>query len=140
LANAAHSNIRNIIAVEADIKCLTLEPIIGMSLSDILHRSSLTNDQVRCLCSKIVDGLRHLHHLDIIHGNLNSSNILLDTQGCVKLTDFGLSAKIEREQSNCVDIIGPYWSAPEFMTSDKYAPASGVHGLASGQKPGQAKP
>ena len=54
LATAAHSNIRNIIAVEgADIKCLTLEPIIGMSLRDVLHRSSLTNDQVSGLCSKV---------------------------------------------------------------------------------------
>jgi len=128
LKTASHPNIRNIIIVkETDIVCVTLEPIIGMSLRDVLHRSSLTNEQVSGLCYKIVNGLQYLHQLDIIHGNLNSSNILLDTQGRVKLTDFGLLAKVERERSNRVD--GPYWTAPEFITCGKYTPPMDIWSL-----------
>jgi serine/threonine protein kinase len=87
--------------------------------------------------------------LDIVHGNLNSDNIILDSQGCVKLSeyfdfvnitvnerchaylvDFGLSAKVEREQLNRVGPIEwPYWTAPEFIANEKYSSAMDIWSL-----------
>ena len=40
---------------------------------------------------QIAQGVRHLHDHDIIHADLNGNNVLFDTSGCVRITDFGLS-------------------------------------------------
>jgi p21-activated kinase 1 len=78
----------------------------------------------------IDDGLRHLHDLGIVHGNLNSGNIVLDTQCCVKLVDFGISAKIVREQLEQGEIADiPYWTAPEVITDDQCSPAMDIWAL-----------
>lgn len=54
LAKASHPNIRNIVAIKgSDLLCLSLEPILGMSLRDILRKSALTNNHVSGLCSKV---------------------------------------------------------------------------------------
>lgn len=54
LKAGTHSNIRNIIDVEGvGIVRLTLEPIIGMSLRDILQKGTLTNNQISHVCSKV---------------------------------------------------------------------------------------
>lgn len=55
LATATHPNIRKVIDVEAsDMSIrLSLEPIVGLSLRDILQRTSLKMDQVSCLSSKV---------------------------------------------------------------------------------------
>lgn len=40
---------------------------------------------------QILDGLAHLHENDIIHRDLNPKNILVDSNGNVKISDFGLA-------------------------------------------------
>ena len=48
----------------------------------------------------VVNGLKHLHHHKppIIHGDLHPDNLLLDDNGMIYLTDFGLS-RIKHEKS-----------------------------------------
>lgn len=49
-----HPNIRNIIDIEGvDIIRVSLEPIIGMSLRDILQKNTLFSNQISHLCSKV---------------------------------------------------------------------------------------
>jgi hypothetical protein len=64
LKSAVHPNICNIIDFDgSDIYAirLTLEPIIGMSLSDILQRSFPTKEQISCLLSMVSSVMRSLH-------------------------------------------------------------------------------
>lgn len=42
-----------------------------------------------------MDGLAHLHKNDIIHRDLNPANILLDTNGHIKISDFGLATTVD---------------------------------------------
>ena len=64
LKSAVHPNICNVIDFEdSDIYAirLTLEPIVGMSLSDILQRSIPTKEQISCLLSMVSSMMRSLH-------------------------------------------------------------------------------
>lgn len=64
------------------------------SLENVLANKDLKLDQmfVSSLVFDIMKGLIFLHDSEIIsHGNLRTSNCLVDQRWCVKLTDFGLN-------------------------------------------------
>ncbi|RLN95231.1 hypothetical protein BBJ28_00024373 [Nothophytophthora sp. Chile5] len=62
-------------------------------------------------------GLRYLHDVGVVHGDLKGNNILIGTDGVAKLTDFGLSffrknADLEAEEG----ALGAYrWKSPECL-------------------------
>ncbi|KAJ3040330.1 hypothetical protein HK097_002584, partial [Rhizophlyctis rosea] len=73
-----------------------LEYISGGSISSVLARCGKFNDHiVQCLTLQILWGLEYLHERSIIHRDIKGANILVDTDGCVKISDFGISKKNE---------------------------------------------
>lgn len=69
----------------------------------------------RCLpdLCQIVNGLQHLHYLNIVHCNIRPSSILLTSRGVVKLSGFSRARCVERvsRTPQCKGSIK--WSAPE---------------------------
>ncbi|KAJ3490020.1 hypothetical protein NLI96_g1715 [Meripilus lineatus] len=50
-----------------------------------------SDELVQQLCTGILMGLQYLHTNNIVHGDLRPPNILIDDDGRVKLSDFGLA-------------------------------------------------
>ncbi|KAM3654394.1 serine/threonine-protein kinase PAK 1-like [Ammospiza maritima maritima] len=76
------------------------------------------SDIMACL-----QGLDFLHSNDVIHRDVKSDNILLRTDGSVKLADFGLATQLTPEQSRRCSVTGtPWWMAPEVVTGQPYGP------------------
>ncbi|NXD04574.1 PAK3 kinase, partial [Certhia familiaris] len=70
-----------------------------------------------------LQGLNYLHSHHVMHRDLKSPNILLRTDGSVKLADFGLSALLTPEQSRRSSEVGTYWwRAPELVKGHPYGP------------------
>ena len=67
--------------------------------------------------------LVYLHSNFIIHRDLKAANILVTSDGAVKLADFGVSAIVSPEKPYRGTLIGtPYWMAPEIITMDTSRP------------------
>ncbi|KAG2127097.1 kinase-like domain-containing protein [Suillus clintonianus] len=90
------------------------------ALHGYLERTSLTMEQKLKLLKQVVDGLRYLHGQGIIHGDMTSTNVLIDRDGNAFLADFGLSVALaegDRSYYNSYSSGAVRWLAPELMGS-----------------------
>src|SRR5690606_14268871 len=71
---------------------LVLEYAGGGSLRDRLERGPLPLDQAAEVILQVADGLDWLHQNDVFHRDVKPSNILLMTDGSVRLADLGVAA------------------------------------------------
>ncbi|CAN8219772.1 unnamed protein product [Coccothraustes coccothraustes] len=102
---------------------LVMEFMDGGTLSDVISKTYLSEDETAAISRECLRGLDFLHSNHVIHQDVKSGNILLRTDGSVKLADFGLSAQLTPEQSRRSSVAGtPGWKAPEVVTGQPYGP------------------
>ncbi|KAL9821750.1 serine/threonine-protein kinase Pak-like [Geothlypis trichas] len=78
---------------------LVMEYMDGGALSDVTSKTCLSEDETAAISRECLQGLYFLHSNHVIHRDVKSENILLRTDGSVKLADFGLSTQLTPEQS-----------------------------------------
>ncbi|KAI9323113.1 hypothetical protein BX666DRAFT_2021869 [Dichotomocladium elegans] len=75
-----------------DYLYLVLEYLNGGDCSALIKvLGSLPEDWARNYLAEVTLGLQYLHSKDVIHRDLKPDNLLIDQNGHLKLTDFGLS-------------------------------------------------
>jgi ribosomal protein S6 kinase beta len=82
----------------------------GGELFSFLHTEKMFNDdQARFYITELLLGLEHLHSLGIIYRDLKPENVMLDKDGHLLLTDFGLSKVALDAQTVCgtVEFMAP---------------------------------
>ncbi|XP_053859097.1 serine/threonine-protein kinase PAK 3-like [Vidua macroura] len=102
---------------------LVMEYMDGGTLSDVISETYLSEDEMAAISRECLQGLDFLHSNHVIHRDVKSSNILLRTDGSVKLVDSGPFAQLTPEQSrqsSVASISG--WMAPEVVTGQPYGP------------------
>uniref|UniRef100_A0A2P2HZL7 STE20-like serine/threonine-protein kinase n=1 Tax=Hirondellea gigas TaxID=1518452 RepID=A0A2P2HZL7_9CRUS len=81
----------------------------------------LTEPQIAYLCKNLLEALDYIHKSKVIHRDLKAGNVLLTTNGGVKLADFGVSAKNKNTMDKRGTFIGtPYWLAPEVIKCETF--------------------
>uniref|UniRef100_A0A4W5N2V5 Guanylate cyclase n=1 Tax=Hucho hucho TaxID=62062 RepID=A0A4W5N2V5_9TELE len=107
--------------------CIITEYCPRGSLQDIMENESITLDWMfrYSLINDIVKGMAFLHNSVIVsHGNLKSSNCVVDNRFVLKITDYGLSCF--RTESNTDDAHAYYarklWMAPELLRLESPLP------------------
>ena len=73
---------------------IVLEYVHGCTLSQLLRvRNALSLGEALDILIPVVEALSEVHANRYLHGDIKPGNILLDANGQVKLTDFGLSRR-----------------------------------------------
>ena len=97
---------------------MVMDFISGGELFYHLKRSKIFSvDRARFYTAEILIALEYLHSQSVVYRDLKAENILIDTSGHIKLTDFGLSKKLfAPENFKTYSFCGtPEYLAPEIL-------------------------
>ena len=77
-------------------------------------------NRVKFYAAQIGLALNYLHNKDIIYRDLKPENILMDEKGYLKLTDFGMAQKLNKDEKAIAFCGTPEYLAPEILTGKGY--------------------
>ena len=97
---------------------MLMDFINGGELFFHLRRAQrFTEEKTRFYAGEVLVALNYLHSIGIIYRDLKPENVLIDSDGHIKLTDFGLSKQFFPSEDKAFSFCGtPEYLAPEILT------------------------
>ncbi|KAG9236642.1 BcSTE11, mitogen-activated protein kinase [Amylocarpus encephaloides] len=141
LRDLQHPNIVQYLGASSSVEHLNifLEYVPGGSVQTMLNSyGALREPLIRSFVRQIVTGLAYLHGRDIIHRDIKGANILVDNKGGIKISDFGISKKMEASNiltgagnnKNRSSLQGSvFWMAPEVVKQTSYTRKADIWSL-----------
>ncbi|KAF2263447.1 Ste11-type MAPKK kinase [Lojkania enalia] len=144
LRDLKHQNIVQYLGSNSDENHLNifLEYVPGGSVATMLvNYGPLGESLIQNFVRQILQGLSYLHSRDIIHRDIKGANILVDNKGSVKISDFGISKRVEastllngpgggKKGAQRVSLQGSvFWMAPEVVRQTAYTRKADIWSL-----------
>lgn len=115
-AGLAHPNVVNVFDVGEDqgINYIVMELVEGITLKDyISKKGKLTVKEATSIAIQVSMGLEAAHNRNIVHRDIKPQNIIISTDGKVKVTDFGI-ARVASSNTISTNAMGSvHYSSPE---------------------------
>lgn len=115
-AGLAHPNVVNVFDVGEDqgINYIVMELIEGITLKEyISKKGKLTVKEATSIAIQVSMGLEAAHNRNIVHRDIKPQNIIISTDGKVKVTDFGI-ARVASSNTISTNAMGSvHYSSPE---------------------------
>jgi len=122
-ARLSHPNIVQVYDFGADegSPYMAMEYVDGQSLREVLgSRGSLRAELAARIASQVAAALEHARRAGIVHRDVKPENILITTDGQVKMADFGLSRALAESKATQAEVImgTAHYLAPEQVQGD----------------------
>ncbi len=134
VARLNHPNITQVYDIEEEenLIYLVMEYVDGESLDGLITKSVLTESRCLKIVADIADALHFAHEKGIVHRDVKPANVLMTSDGRVKVADFGLAYLIDREGGTTRTgfLVGsPNYMSPEQATGQKIDRRSDIYSL-----------
>ena len=142
LRELQHPNIVQYLGSNSDEEHLNifLEYVPGGSVAGMLNLyGKLPEPLIRNFVRQILNGLSYLHGRDIIHRDIKGANVLVDNKGGIKISDFGISKRVEASilqpganggHAHRPSLQGSvFWMAPEVVQQTAYTRKADIWSL-----------
>jgi non-specific serine/threonine protein kinase/serine/threonine-protein kinase len=113
-----------------------MEYIDGVSIDQYCRENKLSIDEILDLFEQICEAVRYAHQRLIVHRDLKPGNIMVGSNGKIKLLDFGISKIVSEEPE--LDITGtktalhlmtPEYASPEQVRYDPVTTSTDIYSL-----------
>ena len=154
-ARISHPHVAHIYFIGEDVGQLyfAMEYINGTTVADRVAKGPLPVEDAIAIIRAAITGLREAEKHGVTHRDVKPSNLMIDSNGIVKLVDFGLAAQREPADDDVeggvaqTSVAGtPLYMAPEQafgervdFRADIYALGATLYHLVSGKPPFEAE-
>ena len=128
LINISHENIVKVYGLTKDEYGIiaVMEYFPSKTLEEkMLENGIFSIRDMKSVILQIAKGVSTIHDLGIVHRDLSANNILIDKNGRVKITDFGIARMYDKDKNTDTRILGTHgYAAPEqfgFIQTDRKA-------------------
>jgi len=134
-ARLSHPNIVNIFDVgqEKNLHYIVMEYVEGQTLQEIIkEQAPLSVKRAVDIAVAICYGIQHAHERGIIHRDIKPHNILVTSQGTVKVADFGIAQAINKKTITFSGEVegSVHYISPEQAKGEPVSPATDIYSLA----------
>eukprot|EP01112_Ceratiomyxa_fruticulosa_P010432 TRINITY_DN2762_c0_g1_i1.p1 TRINITY_DN2762_c0_g1~~TRINITY_DN2762_c0_g1_i1.p1 ORF type:complete len:449 (-),score=90.14 TRINITY_DN2762_c0_g1_i1:187-1533(-) len=116
-------NLRDVLASKTKIYIVSELATGGELFYKLANEGRFEEDKARQYFQQLISGVEYCHSQHICHRDLKPENLLLDEEGVLKISDFGLSALHEEDGGNGLlhTTCGtPNYVAPEVLSDKGY--------------------
>ena len=114
---------------------LIMEYLKGNQLDDYINKVSGPINEIRAIniFLQVLDGIHHIHKLNIVHRDIKPSNIIIDEKDEIKLLDFGIAKDYSNDPN--LTVVGqsvggtPMFMSPEHISNAKITVQSDIYSL-----------
>lgn len=136
MASMDHENIVKIydICQDDDVPFIVAEYVGGEDLGALLSRQPegrLDESSSRKVAAQLLEALSYAHRRGIIHRDVKPSNVLMTSDGTVKVADFGIARILEEEDAEEPgEIVGSArYMSPEQLQGGEATPRSDIYSV-----------
>ena len=120
-ASLKHDNVIDMLdyGEAAGVYYIAMEYVDGKSLKDLMNSVRfIPHDIALAIIYDICRGIEHAHQKGVVHRDLKPANILVNKDGRVKITDFGLA---QAQDLTSITVTGAIVGTPAYMSPEQAA-------------------
>ncbi|MCD8333201.1 MAG: Stk1 family PASTA domain-containing Ser/Thr kinase [Clostridiales bacterium] len=131
-AGLEHPNIVNVydVGTQGDLHYIIMEYVQGITLKTYIEKKGQLNyKETLSIAIQVARGIQAAHARNIIHRDIKPQNIMISTDGKVKVTDFGIARAVS-ENTIHADVMGSvHYASPEQTRNGFVSNASDIYSL-----------